>query len=162
MRFRNVLAILLIGIAAAGMAFASGNKESDDTRFYGPRGRWGAAPEISEELTRVTGQISFKDEFHPTLKSGTDEYELMVPRWAASDLDVKEGATITVEGYVASGMPCEDEDDDEIVLMVTKAEIDGKEYDLGDFRGGPMAMGRGGRRGGMMGGGPRGNDPRRR
>ncbi len=92
---------------------------------------------------------------HPELKSGGKEYELLVPHYYAYELDLKDGQTVTVEGYTVEGMPCcEDEAEEEVHIWVTKAVVDGKEYDLeGEgFRGGHMGPGMGM---GMMGPGRR-------
>jgi hypothetical protein len=144
-----IILLLIAGVAAAG-AFASGNKE-DQRRT--PRGD---APELSEEAITVTGQVYFENRMHPELKSGSKEYELLVPRFYAYELDVEEGQTITVEGYTAEGMPCyEGEEEDELHILVTKAIIDGQEYQLdAGPRWGMMGPGMGPRRG-MMGPGRR-------
>ena len=99
---------------------------------------------------------------HPELISGADEYELLVPRFHARDLDLEDGQTVTVEGYAVEGMPCcegEEGDHEEVHIWVTKAVIDGEEYDLdGRGRMGPRwgMMGSGwGHHGGMMGHGRR-------
>jgi len=145
---RIIILLLIAGVAAAGV-FASGNKE-DEWRM--PRGE---APDFSEETITVTGELYFENRMHPELKSGSEEYELLVPRFYAYDLDLEDGQTVTVEGYTVEGMPCfEDEEHKEVHIWVTKAIIDGKEYDMeaGGFRGGHM----GSRRGmGMMGPGRR-------
>ncbi|UCF96990.1 MAG: hypothetical protein JSV89_17705 [Spirochaetaceae bacterium] len=163
-----VLLLLIAGVAAAG-AFASGNKENEPARPDWRRAPQGEAPEFSEETVTVTGQLYFENRMHPELKSGTKEYELLVPHFYAYELDLQDGQTITVEGYTVEGMPCyEEEDDEEIHIWVTKAVIDGEEYDLerGGFRGGHMdprwGMGPGmAPRGGMMGRRPYGSgDPR--
>lgn len=153
MNTKKIIILLLIaGIAAAG-AFASGNKEDE----YGPdRPDWrrmprGDAPELSEETITVTGRLYFQDRMHPELKSGAEEYELLVPRFYAYDLELEEGQTVTIEGYTVEGMPCCGEDEEEeLHIWVTKAIIDGQEYDLEDGpRWGMMGPGMG-RRGGMM------------
>jgi hypothetical protein len=151
---RIIILLLIAGVAAAGV-FASGNKE-DDSQAARPDWRRmprGEAPDFSEETITVTGQVFFENRMHPELKSGGEEYELLVPRFYAYDMDLKEGQTVTVEGYTVEGMPCcEDEEEEEVHIMVTKAVIDGKEYDLetGGFWGGRM-----GSRRGMMGPGRR-------
>jgi hypothetical protein len=74
---------------------------------------------------------------HAELKADGKEYELMVPRFYLYDLELKEGQQVTVEGYVAQG-------DEENYMFVTKAVIDGEEYDLERGRGpgwGPGMMG---------------------
>ena len=160
MNAKKIMLVLLIaGIAAAG-AFASGNKEdkSDAARPDWRRmPRWDG-PELSEETITVTGELYFENRMHPELKSGSEEYELLVPRFYAYELELEEGQTVTVEGYIAEDMPCcdfEDEEHEEVHLWVTRAVIDGEEYDLQeDRRWGMMGPGRG-RRGGMMGPGRR-------
>ena len=165
------IALLALAVAAAG-AFASGKKEDEKygRGFYGPgpggcpgcgsgagrgwqgrggpraqRGPWAQDEEyglkFSEDKLTVTGPVYFQNRMHAELKAGGKDYELMVPRFYLYELELKEGQEVTVEGYVAQG-------DEESYLWVTKAVIDGKEYDL--ERGG---RGRG-RGPGMMG--PRG------
>jgi hypothetical protein len=141
-------------LALSGLAFANGQKDS-------------TVPAASEKVT-LTGNVYLEGELHPLLKSGGKEYELMVPPYLVTQIDIKEGAEIKVEGYTVPGMgwrwQAEDADAD-IEIMVTKATVNGKEYDLSEYagpmggRGGMMdgraAQGRGGMmggRGGMMGG----------
>ena len=156
MNTKRLIVLLLIGGIAATGAFASGDKEEPQRPP-----RWDG-PQMSEETITVTGQLHFEDRMHPELESGGREYELLVPRYYAYELDLEEGQTVTVEGYTVEGMPCcEEEEGDEIHLWVTKAVIDGKEYDLED--GSRMGMGpRGGMhpRWGMMGPGRRPHDGR--
>ncbi len=151
---RIIILLLIAGVAAAGV-FASGSKEdeSDVTRPDWRRMPRGEAPDFSEETITVTGELYFENRIHPELKSGSEEYELLVPRFYAYELDLEDGQTVTVEGYTVEGMPCYEEEE-EVHIWVTKAIIDGKEYDLeaGGFWGGHM----GARRGmGMMGPGRR-------
>ncbi len=135
-------------MALAGTAFASGQKEPQ-----APAASPGqAAP---EQKLVVTGALAFQNLIHPTLKSGDKVYELMVPRRLVYQSGLKEGAQVTVEGYQVQGMPWRaGRDDGNIDLFVTKATIDGKEYDLSQFRGRGYGWGRGGRGWGrgMMGG----------
>jgi hypothetical protein len=129
---RIVILLLIAGVAAAG-AFASGNKEdkSEAARPDWRRMPRGDAPELSEETITVTGQLYFENRMHPELKSGGEEYELLVPRFYAYELDLEEGQTVTVEGYTVEGMPCcQGEEGEELHIWVTKAIIDGEEYDL--------------------------------
>jgi hypothetical protein len=149
-----IIVALLAAVVLTG-AFAEGSRERDE-RFYGPRGRTDR-PEFAEEITELTGQVYLEaDEFHPVLRSGSKEYELMAPRWQAIDADIEEGETVTVKGYLVEGAPCCDEDDEGAHLFVTTAVIDGKEYEVG--RGsyaGPMMGRRGmmpGKRPGIRGG----------
>ncbi|MBN2553391.1 MAG: hypothetical protein JXB06_11515 [Spirochaetales bacterium] len=143
MNVKRIVVMLVIAGVAAGGVFASGNKEQqpEPTRPDWRRVPPGDAPELSEETIRVTGQLYFENRMHPELESGGMEYELLVPRFYAYDLDLEEGQTVTIEGYTVEGMPCcEGEDEEEVHIWVTKAVIDGQEYDLQaeGFRGGFM------------------------
>jgi len=147
--------LMLTGLVAV---FATGQREELE-RTYGPRGgrggmmgMWGA--DQGEKIT-VSGPVYFKDKLHPEIKSGDKEYELLVPRFAFWNLDIEEGQSVSVEGYTVEGMYCDTADEDEVHLLVTKAKIGDKEYDLeSDAQGawgGPGRGGRGpGRRGNMM------------
>lgn len=136
-----LIPVLLGGVAATG-AFASGQSE-EPSRPYGRRGQgpgqeW-PAPTFSEDTIKVTGELYFQNRMHPELESGGKDYELLVPRYYVYEADLKEGQTVTVEGYTVTGMPMfEGEDGDEVHLWVTKAIIDGKEYDLERYGRGPM------------------------
>jgi hypothetical protein len=152
------IALLALAVAAAG-AFASGKKEDRDygPGFYGPgpggcpgcgygsgwgmrgrgwqgrggpRGAWGpwaqdeeSGLKFSEDKVSVTGPVYFQNRMHAELKADGKEYELLVPRFYLYELELKEGQQVTVEGYAAQG-------DDESYLWVSRAVIDGKEYDL--------------------------------
>jgi hypothetical protein len=127
-----IVLLLFAGIAAAG-AFASGNRENKAETVRPDRQRppRSEAPELSEETITVTGQLYFDNRMHPELKSDGEDYELLVPRFYIQDLDLEEGQTVTVEGYTVEGMPCcEEEDGEELHILVTKAVIDGVEYEL--------------------------------
>ena len=165
MNAKKILVVLVLaGVAATG-AFASGNREQPARPGVEPGWR---GPELSEETVTVTGQLYFTNRIHPELDSGGTEYELLVPRFYAYDLDLKDGQTMTVEGYTVEGAPCYGfEDEEGNYLWVTKATIDGKEYDLAaaGFRGGPMgpgwgSYGMGPRAGGRRGWGMMDRDPR--
>jgi hypothetical protein len=172
MNRKTMLALLLAAVVAATGAFASGNKEDktppQGPGFYGPgpggcpgygggwgRGHmgWGYGPRMprggwdqddwmnfSEEKVTVSGPVYFQNRMHAEIKADGKTYELMVPRFYLYDLDLKEGQNVSVEGYVAAG-------DEESYLWVTKAVIDGKEYDLDRYGRGPMMGPWGGRRG---------------
>lgn len=181
MKRKTIVLVALLALAGAAGVFASGDKELPSQPgvpapgapgtgpqgtfgprgTYGPRGMYGPratppgsrqAPTFSQEKVSVTGKLYFENLRHPELKSGGKNYELMVPWFYLDQVDLKDGATVSVEGYTVTGVPYDDvEDKDDVFLHVTKAVIDGKEYDLegygprGGFRGrGPM-MGPGGR-----------------
>ncbi len=166
MNRKLMLGLLLAGLVVAAGAFASGNKEDKNAQqgpgFYGPgaygcpgpagwgRGMrgwgrgYGPGPwmhgrgwdqdyglKFSEEKVTVTGPLYFERRMHAEIKADGKTYELMVPRFYLYDLDLKDGQNVTVEGYVAAG-------DEESYMWLTKAVIDGKEYDLQRYGRGPM------------------------
>ena len=57
------------------------------------------------------------------------DYTLMYPRFLAESVQVKDGDSVTVEGFLVPG-PRWDPDEDTNYLRVEMATIDGKEYDL--------------------------------
>jgi len=162
---------LVLAVAVTG-AFASGKKEETAPApapwYYGP-GPWGGPgwkghgwgmmphwqapgdwPKFSEDKVTVTGKLYFENLIHPALKASDKEYELQVPHWYLYQLDLEEGQNVTVEGYTVTNLPFE-KDTDTVHVWVTKAVIDGKEYDLERYGRGPMMgpgmMGPRGRRG---------------
>ena len=168
MKTKSIFVFVFLVLLGVSAAFGSGQREPLERR-YGPMGHHHEDFEDQETIS-VTGPIYFKDRMHPEIESGGKEYELLLPRFYYRDVELEEGQSISVEGYEAEGMWCEDEhDEDEVHLWVTKATIGDEEFDLS--RGGYGPMGgpmhghmRGGRgrsrgRGGMMhnrGRGPRG------
>ena len=141
--------VLLLTLVAAGTIFAEGSQEKETQRpgpGFGP-GQVQEAP----ETVNLTGTIQVSV-FPPVLTAEGVEYKVMVPPWAAADISLKDGQEITLEGFV---------DDDcygrfgniaegDHVLMVTKAIIEGEEYELDmpgrhdfdDRRGGMMSNNR--------------------
>ena len=142
----KVLSIVLLAAAvSATTAFARGTKD-DAPPATGPWARNWDRPEISDKKTELTGTLSFED-WHAVLKTDKEEIVLMIPGRYRYDVDVKEGDTIKVEGYLAEDHPMWG-DKDQKALLVTKAVVNGKEYEIDERGFGPMAMGPGGR--GMM------------
>jgi hypothetical protein len=150
---KKILSVsLVLGLALAGLAFASGQKEPGVPGQAGP----GAA---DQKVVVVTGSVSINNLIHPTIKSGDRVYELLVPRYLVYRSGIKEGAKVTVEGYTVQGTTMQRlSDDGNVDLFVTKATVDGKDYDLSQYRGrfaGGYGCG-GGPRGRWMGGPGRG------
>ncbi len=170
-----LLSVLIVGLPLA--LFARGTAEDGST--VAPP--WGAAegPGYDEEnKVTLTGKIFFDNLMHPVLKSGGKDYELMIPRMYLYSIELEEGETVTVEGYEADepagfmrGWRFQDEEEDnELHILVTKAIVDDVEWDLessrygyADKRGssfsGPRGMGRQNQPT-QRGGGPRGGGPR--
>ena len=144
----------LIVLSLATAAFAAGQKE--DSQQYGP---------YQGDKLVLKGTVNLQY-FPPVLKSGDKQYVLMVPPYLVNRSGVKDGAQVTVQGYQMRTSPfvAAGADKTFIRLIVTQATIDGKDYDLSRYGGGPGygMMGRGGGPGyghgpGMMGGrGPNG------
>ena len=87
------------------------------------------SPYTSSESVSVSGTVELTAS-GVELKTGDgSEYELMFPRYLAEDVQVEDGQTVAVEGYLVSG-PRWESDEDENHLRVDKVTIDGKEYDL--------------------------------
>lgn len=152
---KHMTTILVIaGLLVTGTAFAAGSAEQDAQALTE---RW--------ETVTVTGTVSFADLPHPEITSGRTTWELRVPRYALDAVDVAAGDTVTVEGIPVDTPSTEDER----VLMVVSATIDGEEFvvdhGFGDGAGpgfGPMGRGGmapGGTGGGRIGRGAPGSGP---
>ena len=128
---KKILAIsLVLGLALAAASFANGQNEPGAAVVPGQAG--------SQQRLVLTGSVFFKNLIYPTLKTGDKVYELLVPRHLVYQVDLKEGAQVTVEGYQVRDMPPWAQADDTTVnVFVTRATINGKEYDLTQFHG-PM------------------------
>ena len=148
-----ILAVLLLSGLGLTFVTAEGQQDPDrDSRGMG----WLNEEPSEEDLITLTGELFYNNRIHPELISGSDEYELMVPHFYVYDLNLKDGQTVTVEGYKIDDALCpmeSAEEEEETHIRVTKAVIDGKEYDLDDYdtRGGMFGMmGQRGSRGGRM------------
>jgi hypothetical protein len=136
---RITIVAFALALITAGAALASGQKD--------------APVAATQQSITVTGAISYLSTMHPLLKSGDSVYELFVPRYLVVEAGVKEGATVSVEGYRVDAPSVGSTDDGNIDLFVTKATINGTQYDLSRNDGYGM-MGDYASRGsrGMMGG----------
>ncbi len=141
---RVIVLSLIAGLVVAAAAFASGQKDAATQTPYAATG----------QKVTVTGPVTFENLIHPTLKSGDKVYALLVPRRLIYWAGLKEGATVSVEGYQATGLPpWADIPNGAIAVYVTKATVDGKDYDLSNLGGQMMGGGGRGYGRGMMGGG---------
>ncbi len=156
--------VLLLTLVTAGAMFANGAQENQAPAAQpgqgpgaGPGQGMGpgqAPPPPTEETVSLTGTVKVSV-FPPVLIADGVEYKIMVPPWAASNISIKDGQEITLEGFLHNGHfgRYAAETAEENVLMVTKAIIDGEEYVL-DMPG-PYDDHHGGR-GDMMAGRPKG------
>ncbi|MDZ7793652.1 MAG: hypothetical protein U5P10_08185 [Spirochaetia bacterium] len=155
-----ILTVLMVSLAAAAMPLmAEGMQEQAEpvqpgTRPYG----WSNNPEAQSqqvEQLEVSGTVEFTAG-HTRLHSSDGEvYELMYPMFLAEDLQVENGQTISVEGFLIPGTRWSS-DEDEQYLRLEKVTVDGREYELGT---GGYAWNRGNHGPGMMGGSAYGRGP---
>jgi hypothetical protein len=124
--FFMVLALIVpvFGLYAAG--------EQEGEASVAP---WGVA-----ELVTVTGTVSQDVGRRPELVSGSDRYLLMYPLFLAESVELEQGETVTVEGYVSSG-PRWGGSEETPYLRINKVSIRGKEYVI-DNHGPGMMQGR--------------------
>ena len=158
-----LLAFGLLLVLSLGSVFASGSQEQE----VGP---WGFQGDYQDELIELTGRVNFPGYGHLELVAGGETYELMVPVFLLDEVDLEDGETVTVEGFLVPG-PRWGEDEDVKHLAVTEATVDGEEYELGFGRGymrgrmadnrfGGCGYGPRGPRGGYGRMGPGGGGPR--
>jgi hypothetical protein len=147
MNAKKIFVVLLVAAVSATAVFARGTSDNaPPAAGPGPRG-WNGPDFSDQKKVELSGTLSLKD-WHPVLKTDKEEIVLMVPGIYRSDIEVKEGDAVKAEGYLIEDHPRWG-DNDQKALFVTKAVINGKEYEIDERGWGPMAMGPGGR--GMMG-----------
>ncbi|MFW5689309.1 MAG: hypothetical protein ACOC1U_07045 [Spirochaetota bacterium] len=153
----TVLVILTAGVVAAqpwgGEATAPAGRYAE--------GPWSGAFAEAPELQTLEGRLELEDGERPVLVVGGEEYTLMINRVLAAELDVSDGARVTIEGVVVT-VPGRDLLGDDIIVMVRAVEANGTRVVvptsagfMGPGHSGAGRMGpRGGRggRGGMPGG----------
>ena len=119
-RFFIIAALAL----TAALSFANGQQEP------------AAAAAANAQTLTVKGALTFENLIHPTLKSADKTYELLVPRYLAYQAGLKDGAEVTAQGYLVQNLPGWNAPDN--ALFVTKATINGKDYDLSQYHYGMM------------------------
>ncbi len=179
---KKELLVLLMIVSSALILSAEGKQDDTDGQFYG-RGhgmmdgyrsdgadkeewleqREAARNEYLEGLETIslTGALTLVNGEMPTIESEATKYYIMAPWFAASDLELTNGMVVTVEGYEMPRRPMQ-WDDSEKSIMVTKAVINGEEFEIdhdaagygmmGGY-GGRCGAGGPGRNGGPQGGG---------
>lgn len=124
--YKRLFLFFMVLAVAAGIGFAEGSKEEEPEQ---PDWRRGPG-RFDAEIVELTGTIMLEDDGFPVLKSGNEEYVLMYPYYLEDEIDVRDGAEITVEGFVAPHHPRWEKDEDTVYIRVTKAVIDGEEYEV--------------------------------
>lgn len=155
---RSIIAtVLMVSLAAAAMPLmAEGIQEQAEpvqpgTRPYG----WSNNPAAQPEQLEISGTVEFTAG-HTRLHSADGEvYELMYPMFLAEDMQIENGQSISVEGFLIPRTRWSG-DEDEQYLRLEKVTINGQEYDLGA---GGYAWGQRNHGPGMMGGTAYGRGP---
>lgn len=127
--------IIFLLLAAGAFVFAGGSRENQ-------------RPALDGEVVGLSGIIDLSKN-PPVLTSAGEEYLVMVPRILQSEIDIKDGAELSLEGYVHEGTGRYTTDRQ--VISVTRAIIDGVEYDVETYRQGSAVQGM--RAGAVAGGG---------
>ncbi len=83
----------------------------------------------SSEKLSLEGRVDFTASGAELTATDGKEYDLMYPRFLAEDIDIENGATIAVEGYLVPG-PRWESAEKENYLRLTTVTINGEDYDL--------------------------------
>ncbi len=140
---KRIAIALVISLALAGLAIAQPYGYGS-----GPMGRFGGGPayganQAPAQTKTLEGTLVFVDQV-PAIKTKDATYIIRMPgffRTAYID-GIKEGAAMKLEGYDLGNVPGQANP----YFFVTKASVNGKTYDLGQYgagRGG-LGAGRGG------------------
>lgn len=161
---KEMLAVLML--AGTALLLSAEGKQDQDVQFYGRGSGMMGGYRMSEEgiaartdylesleTVSITGPLSLVNGELPSIEQNGSVYTIMAPWYDLADLNLKDGMTVTVEGYKMPARPLV-WDDSEIVVMATKAVIDGKEIAVEHPMDGAGYMGGFGGRGGFNG--PRG------
>lgn len=130
--------VVSLGLLSIAAVTAEGVQEGQDesTTTPAPMPGPGTAPVpgtpgyfYNNEKLSLEGTIDFTVSGAELTATDGKVYELMYPRFLADGIEIEDGQTIAVEGYLVPG-PRWERDDEDTNLRVTMATIDGKEYDL--------------------------------
>ncbi|MFP4268475.1 MAG: hypothetical protein ACLFQW_10810, partial [Spirochaetaceae bacterium] len=87
------------------------------------------SPYYSSERVSVDGTVELSAAGVELKASDGEKYSLMYPRFLAEGVEVEDGDSLSVEGYLVPG-PRWETDDDEDHLRVERVTLNGEEYDL--------------------------------
>lgn len=143
---KKIMVFSVLVLAIAGSSFAQGFMG----RGMGAAGvEWKQGTSVLSEYKKSTGTLVIGQKLETTFKADGVEYTLVLPRNAASLLDVKNGDTITFEGVVTTVKSADSKINP--VFHPLKAVLNGKEITLDDGPGSGMMNGRGAMNGGRSG-----------
>jgi hypothetical protein len=118
---KKIVVLVAIAAIAASAVVAQGMRP----------GMWNQTPatEAAQEVVKVDGRLSLVNG-HPAVVSAGKTYYVRIPGMLYGYLDtLKDGAAVKLEGYAAS-VPLAD---NTFVMQVTKLNVGGKDYDLGEL-----------------------------
>lgn len=120
---KAVVVIMVLLLAASLSAFANGTGETTGNAWS-----WGLGPTYSGKSITLTGTLDLQPtNTFPVLKTGSEEWALMVPNMYGTGITVKTGDTVTVSGFEVPGSLWNGGSSARY-LMVQRAVIAGKEY----------------------------------
>lgn len=160
----GLVALATVAVSAQGrpgMGQYGGQGPQPQAGAGGFEGRGGMMGPVWDDVeeTSLAGRLQLADDEFPVLNSGGEDYSLRIHPTLSSEVSVRNGQQISVDGYVREFQSF-DLMGTERIVHVTAMEVDGTRVVLPDGWGGPGD----GSRGGFSGGGasPRGGSPRGR
>ncbi|MBN1411350.1 MAG: hypothetical protein JW969_10945 [Spirochaetales bacterium] len=125
-RFLIMVLVALLTLSA----FGEGQSEKD---FRGKRPVFGDFENKSK--TTLSGEVYFDNKLFPELKTQGKTVKLILPRRLLSSIEIAEGTPVNAEGYLLKQgedrLPPNSTGD---FLFLTKATVNGKEYDIEKLR----------------------------
>jgi len=119
------LFVAIIGLLSITAVAAEGLQEGRDGDAPAPAQN----PYYNSEKLSVEGTVKLTISGVELKATDGKVYELMYPRFLAEGIEVEDGDTVAVEGYLVPG-PRWESSEEENYLRVDKVTIDGEEYDL--------------------------------
>lgn len=147
-----VLSVLLITLAAGFVVAQPWGGAGTPQTGAQSAGPWAFANEEQPELRTLDGRLELEDGARPVLIAEGEEYILRIHRVMLPELSVRDGQTVSVEGYVIT-VPGRDLLGDDLVLAVQALEANGTRVVMpatagGSRMSGAMHGGQAGRMGG--------------
>jgi len=140
-----IISVVLITMAAATMPLiAEGIQEQADPVQQGVPGQpaarpgarpygWNNAQAAQPEELELSGTVKLSAGHTLLQAEDGKEYRLMYPLFVLDELDIEDGEEVLLEGFLIPAMRWAPEED-EHYLRVTKAVINGEEYEIGNAR----------------------------
>lgn len=129
-----VLTAAVIGIFSVSTLAAEGVQERWDGDTPGDTRAPAQSPYYSSEKVSVSGTVELTAAGVELKAHDGQEYSLMYPRFLADGVEVKDGDSISVEGYLVPG-PRWEADENENHLRLETVTLNGEEYNLASAHG---------------------------